>query len=171
MTSAAALAGLFLSAFWAATLLPGGSEAALLALRATTGIAPLALLIAASAGNVLGAVANYVLGRLLATRLARRGDRGRVPESTGSQLSSPPMPAPGATERQEEIGAGRSWLARLGPAALLLSWVPVIGDPITLAAGALRIPFPLFLLLVSIAKTGRYLALLGGWALLSAPPG
>ena len=51
------------------------------------------------------------------------------------------------------------WYRKWGKWSLLLSWAPVIGDPITVAAGLLREPFPLFLLMVSVAKVGRYLLL------------
>lgn len=49
---------------------------------------------------------------------------------------------------------------RWGWPSLLLSWVPVVGDPLTVMAGVMRTPFALFLLLVAIAKFGRYAALL-----------
>lgn len=42
--------------------------------------------------------------------------------------------------------------------SLLLSWAPFIGDPLTVVAGVLREPFASFLLLVAVAKTGRYAA-------------
>lgn len=53
------------------------------------------------------------------------------------------------------------WYRRYGRWSLLLSWVPIIGDPLTIAAGVLREPFPVFLLLVATAKIGRYLVLAG----------
>ena len=59
------------------------------------------------------------------------------------------------------------WFARFGPAVLLLSWVPVVGDPLTVAAGVLRIRLLPFLIVVSIAKGGRYLVLAAavlGWS-------
>jgi membrane protein YqaA with SNARE-associated domain len=51
------------------------------------------------------------------------------------------------------------WYRRYGKWSLLLSWMPIIGDPLTLVAGVLREPLPMFLLLVTIAKVGRYLVL------------
>ncbi len=137
------LAGLFLVAFSAATLLPGGSEAALLALDALGGRSTLTLLAVASAGNVLGAVANYWLGR----GALRFQDRRWFPVS------------PAALEK------GRAWFARWGQWSVLLAWVPVIGDPITVAAGVMRMNFALFTLLVTLSKTLRYMALLGVFGL------
>ena len=137
------LAGLFLVAFSAATLLPGGSEAALLALDALGGRSTLTLLAVASAGNVLGAVANYWLGR----GALRFQDRRWFPAS------------PAALEK------GRAWFARWGKWSVLLAWAPVIGDPITVAAGVMRMNFALFTLLVTLSKTLRYMALLGVFGL------
>jgi membrane protein YqaA with SNARE-associated domain len=59
-----------------------------------------------------------------------------------------------------------AWYHRYGRWSLLLSWVPVIGDPLTVVAGVLREPFAVFLALVTVAKIGRYLAIYGlqqGW--------
>lgn len=136
MTAAASLGGLFLAAFLAATLLPAQSELLLAALVAGAGH-PLAVLIAvASAGNVLGSVVNWWIGRS-AARLEGRAwfplDRHRTARAEG-------------------------WYRRWGRWSLLLSWMPVVGDPLTLVAGLLREPLASFLLLVALAKTGRYLA-------------
>ena len=55
-------------------------------------------------------------------------------------------------------GAQR-WYGKYGKWSLLLSWAPVIGDPLTIVAGVMRESFPVFLLLVAVAKIGRYLVL------------
>ena len=94
-------------------------------------------MLAASLGNVLGSVVNWLLGR----GIARFRDRRWFPVG------------PRALERAE------AWYGRYGKWSLLLSWVPIIGDPLTVVAGALREPFPVFLALVTLAKVGRYLAL------------
>jgi membrane protein YqaA with SNARE-associated domain len=55
---------------------------------------------------------------------------------------------------------------KYGKWSLLLSWVPIIGDPLTIVAGVLREKLSIFILFVAIAKTGRYLAIAGlikGW--------
>ena len=144
MTTLAAYAGLFFSALIAATILPAQSELVLVALLLSEKYSTLGLLTAASIGNILGSVINYALGRLSNRFIERKW-----------------FPAkPGALAR------ARDWYSRYGRFSLLLSWVPIIGDPITVAAGVLREPLWSFLLLVTIAKVGRYLVLVAltlGW--------
>ncbi len=130
-------AGLFLVALAAASILPLQSEAALVGLLLADQQPAAALLAVASIGNTLGAVINWVLGRSLGAFRERRW----FPAS------------PASLERAQQ------WYRRYGRWSLLLSWVPVIGDPLTVAAGILREPLPSFLLLVALAKTGRYLVL------------
>ena len=68
--------------------------------------------------------------------------------------------------RREAIARAEAWYHRYGRWSLLLSWLPVIGDPLTIVAGVLREPLPVFLLLIAIAKTARYLAVVAiaqGW--------
>lgn len=131
---------LFLIAFVAATLLPAQSELALAALLAAGRQDPALLIAAATAGNVLGSLVNWAIGRFLHHH---RGHRWF------------PVP-PAALDRAERHY--RRW----GVWSLLLSWMPVIGDPLTLVAGLLNTPLRLFLPLVLAAKAGRYLAL--AWA-------
>lgn len=141
MTSLAILAGLFASAFIAATIFPAQSEAALIA--AALGTAePWGLLLAvASLGNVLGSLTNWLLGRWI----VHYRDRPWFP-------ASPAM-----------LAKAEGWYARFGVWSLLASFLPVIGDPLTVVAGMLRVPLAIFLLLVTISKVGRYAAIL--WAL------
>lgn len=124
---------LFFTAFLAATLLPAQSEA-LLAALVLADCSLVWLLFAASAGNVLGSTVNWWLGR----GIARFSDRRWFPVG------------PAAMARAQR------WYTRYGKWSLLLSWVPVIGDPITLVAGVMREPLRVFLLLVTVAKVGRY---------------
>lgn len=132
-----ALSGLFLAAFLAATLVPAQSEAVLVGLILAGGH-PLWLLLAiATLGNVLGSVVNWLLGRFLAHYAGRRW-----------------FPL-----TQARMDRASGWYRRWGYFSLLAAWVPVIGDPLTLAAGVLREPFWRFLLLVTLAKGGRYLVL------------
>jgi membrane protein YqaA with SNARE-associated domain len=129
----------FLSALLAATLFPAASELVLAGTLRAEGADVWALLIAASAGNTLGSVVNWLLGRfLLRWREARW---------------FPVKPA--ALDR-----AGR-WFNRFGVWTLLFAWLPVIGDPLTLVAGILRVNFWLFVVLVGFGKTVRYLVVLG----------
>ena len=132
-----ALTGLFLAAFLAATLVPAQSEAVLAALI-LQGAHPLALLLAvATCGNVLGSVLNWALGRFCAAHAGARW-----------------FPVSAA-----RLDQAAGWYGRWGHWSLLGAWLPIVGDPLTLAAGLLRAPFGRFLLLVTLAKGGRYLAL------------
>jgi membrane protein YqaA with SNARE-associated domain len=129
--------GLFAVAFGAATVLPLQSEPVLAGLILSGEFSLAGLLLVASAGNVLGAVCNWVLGH----SVDRFRDRAWFPVKAAS------------LER-----AGR-WYRRYGRWSLLLSWMPLFGDALTVLAGTLREPLWSFLLLVGVAKTGRYLAL------------
>ena len=134
MIDLAVYAGLFLAALMAATILPLQSEAALVALL-VAGAQPAWLLVAvASFGNVLGSVINWLIGR----GIERFRDRPWFPVK------------PAALDRAQ------GWYRRHGKWSLLLSWAPVVGDPLTVVAGLAREPLPVFLLLVTIAKLGRY---------------
>ncbi|MET3660929.1 YqaA family protein [Aquamicrobium ahrensii] len=137
MQDIAVLGGLFGVAFIAATILPAQSEAALVALLFTGKWSPLLLVAVASAGNVLGAVVNWALGRGIARFRHRRW-----------------FPV-----REQALERATGWYRRWGRWSLLLSWAPIGGDALTVAAGVLREPLWSFLILVTIAKTGRYLAL------------
>lgn len=142
-SDAAELAGLFLAAFGAATVLPFQSELVFAGLQ-VAGAAPVtSLIVVASVGNTLGAVVNYVLGRG-----GERIAQGRW---------FPASPA--------RLARARALYARWGVWTLLLSWAP-FGDAFTVIAGLMRTPFALFLLLVAVAKTGRYVAL--AWATTAA---
>ncbi len=140
-----ALVGLFMAAFLAATLLPAQSEAVLVGLI-LAGDQPLWLLLAvATLGNVLGAALNWVLGRFLMQFSDRRW-----------------FPVPKA-----RVDAATAWYARWGHWSLWGAWLPILGDPLTLAAGMMREPLWRFMLIVTLAKGGRYLLLAGltvGWA-------
>jgi len=138
------LISLFALCFAAATLLPGGSEAALLAMVATTDYSVWLLLIVASVGNILGSVLNYALGRMALRYQNRKWFPVRSTTLTKAQTA----------------------FSRWGQWSVLLAWVPVIGDPLTVAAGVMRMGFIRFLILVTIAKTLRYAALLGLFSLL-----
>jgi membrane protein YqaA with SNARE-associated domain len=61
--------------------------------------------------------------------------------------------------RAASLDRAQRWYRRYGKWTLLLSWAPIVGDPLTIVAGVLREPFPTFLVLVTLAKTGRYVVL------------
>lgn len=136
MSAFAAYAGLFASAFLAATLFPAQSEAVFVALS-LNGYPIWSLIVVASVANTLGSVVNWWLGR----RLEHYRDRSWFPISASV------------------LDRASAWYRRFGRWSLLASWVPFIGDPLTFAAGVLREPFWSFLFLVGVAKTGRYLVL------------
>lgn len=136
--------GLFLAAFAAATLLPMQSEALLVGLLHNGQLSVLALWLVATLGNVLGSLVNWWLGR----RLEQYKERRWFPVG------------PRHLER------ARRHYQRYGHWSLLLSWMPLIGDPLTLVAGVMGEPLKRFLLLVSLAKGARYAVLVWltlGW--------
>lgn len=136
--------GLFISAFGAATLLPLQSEAVLVGLLLADRYPVTVLVAIATAGNVLGSVVNWYLGRSFERFRGKRW----FPVS------------------QQHLAKAQACYRRYGRWALLLSWVPVIGDPITLVAGVMRERLWVFVLIVTLAKGLRYLALAAitlGW--------
>lgn len=128
---------LFLSALLAATILPAQSEAVLAYHLSTLPEAWGVLVAVATLGNVLGAVVNWGLGRFVTLYRDRRW--------------FPVNP--------QKLNSAEGHYRKFGRFSLLLSWVPVIGDPITVVAGVLREPLWSFLLLVTIAKSSRYIAI------------
>ncbi len=136
-TTAATLTSLFFVAFGAASLLPLASEPVLIGLLLAGHVEPWLLVAVASVGNTLGSLVNYGLGRMVERFRHRRW----FPASEAS------------------LDRARNWYHRWGRWSLLLSWAPIIGDPLTLVAGILREPLPSFILLVAIAKTARYVVL------------
>ena len=128
---------LFLSAFFAATIFPAQSELVLLYLLQDRSNSVVLLLLVATVGNVLGAVVNYGLGYYV----HRFKDRRWFPASP------------------QQLEKAQRAYARWGRYSLLASWVPIIGDPITVIAGVLRDRFSVFVVLVTVAKAGRYLVL------------
>ncbi len=128
---------LFSAALLAATVLPAQSEAVLAALQLTGRHTPVALVLTATSGNVLGACVNWLLGR----SMERFKHRRWFPVKAHTLEK--------ASQRYQRYGA----------VLLLFSWVPIIGDPLTLIAGLLRVPFWLFLLLVTLGKLARYVVI------------
>ena len=134
---------LFLSAFGAATLLPLQSEAVLLGLLVQNKQHAVLLIAVASLGNILGSCVNWYLG----LKIEHYKNKKWFPVSADKMLK--------AQKTYQKYGY---W-------SLLLSWVPIIGDPITLIAGLLKENLVRFLLMVSIAKIGRYLFVYAAFAL------
>lgn len=136
------LAGLFAAAFLAATPFPFQSEIAFAALVAEGSTNAWLLVLVASAGNTLGSCVTYAIGRGLGNLSGRSFMQRRFALSA------------------EKRASAERWFSRWGVWVLLLSWAPG-GDVIVAIAGLLRTPVWQFVILVAIAKTGRYLALLG----------
>ena len=128
---------LFIISFLAATILPFSSELTLAGLIATFSYDNLLLLIVASLGNILGSVVNWILG-FYSRNLSKKK---------------------WFPFKDEQIEKSSKWFNKFGRWSLLFTWVPVIGDPLTLAAGLLRVRFVEFLILVTIGKVSRYLVI------------
>jgi|TARA_B110000858_G_scaffold45344_1_gene52006 membrane protein YqaA with SNARE-associated domain len=127
--------GLFLSSFLSATILPGQSEIALTSLIILNNHSISFLVSIASLGNVLGSLFNWFIG----CKLERFKKKKWFPV-TDLQLKK-----------------ASNWYHKYGKWTLLLSWVPFVGDPLTIVAGIFRVPIMYFILIVSFAKTMRYI--------------
>jgi len=126
---------LFGSALLSSTLFPGGSEALLL-YRLHQGADPLASVLTATAGNVLGSLITYGMGRFGRKAVQRRSEK-----------------------TDQHLARAERWFNRFGRPSLLLAWLPVVGDPLCLVAGVLRVSVISFLILVMLGKLARYAAL------------
>jgi membrane protein YqaA with SNARE-associated domain len=131
----AGLAGLFAAAFLAATPVPFQSEVVFLAMLAAEAAAPWLLVLVASVGNVLGSCVTYAVGRGLGGLRAARW--------------FPLTPA--------QMSRAEGWFNRWGVWVLLVSWLPG-GDIAVAMAGVLRVPLRVFVPLIILAKTARYIA-------------
>lgn len=119
---------LFMTGFLSATLLPGGSEAGLIATLSLEQYSVLTLITVATLGNTLGGLTNYGIGLWL----------------------------PNRTQSEKHGHKAIQWLSKYGHWSLFFSWLPIIGDPLCLAAGWLRMRFLPCLCLVFIGKAFRY---------------
>jgi membrane protein YqaA with SNARE-associated domain len=126
------LIGLFVSAFISSTLFPGGSEALLMYLAVQSDQSHILLWWVASLGNTLGGMTSWLLGRFISLRYS------------ATSIIKP--------SHQRAL----NWVERWGSLALLLSWLPVIGDALCVAAGWVRVNAWLSLLLIFIGKAARY---------------
>ena len=129
---------LSLISFLAATILPFSSEVVLTTMYLSNSFEPYFLLIFASIGNIMGSITNWYLGKKI----------------TLFQNSKWFPVSPDQLERS------RKYFQKYGLWSLLLAWVPIIGDPLTLLAGVLKVRFSIFFLLVSISKISRYVFIL-----------
>jgi len=134
---------LFLTAFAAATVLPLSSELAVVA-ALNTQATPWLIWAAVSLGNILGSVVNWALGLFF----ERFKNKSWFPFKTN------------------QLNRAQNLFNRYGQWSLLFAWVPIIGDALTLIAGVMRMRLWLFLTLVSIGKSLRYIIVI--WAVLQA---
>ncbi|MBT3348302.1 MAG: DedA family protein [Thiotrichales bacterium] len=128
------LTALFISALLSSTLLPGGSEALLILLDQQSVHDDITLLIVATVGNSLGGISTWAIGWWIKKRW-----------------------------QSKQHSRALSWIERHGAPALLLSWLPLIGDALCLAAGWLKISFIRALIFITLGKAARYMALLWLW--------
>ena len=129
---------LLIVSFLAATILPFSSEIVLTTMYLSNLFETYFLLIFASLGNILGSITNWYLGK----KITIFQDRKWFPVSP------------------DQLDRSQKYFQKYGLWSLLLAWVPIIGDPLTLLAGVLNVRFSLFLILVSISKISRYLFIL-----------
>ncbi|MCD1127070.1 DedA family protein [Jinshanibacter sp. LJY008] len=128
MSDALSLLALFSSSFLSATILPGNSEVVFVTLLTTVNTAPWLLLVVAIIGNTLGGLTNVIIGRIA------------------------PVP-----KHHPRLELAMKWLQRFGSPALLLSWLPVMGDLLCLLAGWLRLPWWSVTFFMLLGKSLRYL--------------
>jgi membrane protein YqaA with SNARE-associated domain len=127
---------LFLSAFGAATILPFSSEIAFIAML-EQGYTPFWVWLVATAGNSLGAVVNWILGRYLTRFESKRWF---------------PFKA-------DSLHRSQAWFQKYGVWSLLFAWLPIGGDALTFVAGVMRVRFEIFFALTAIGKGARYAVL------------
>lgn len=128
--------GLFISAFLAATILPLSSEIVLSALL-LNGLSPTTLVIIATIGNVLGSLTNYALGYWASLVVVKKWLR----------------------MSEDDFVRAEQRFVKYGMFSLCFAWVPIIGDPLTVMAGVLRIRLKWFLILVTAGKFLRYVVI------------
>ena len=129
---------LLIISFLAATILPLSSELVLSTMLLTDSFDKYLLLVVASFGNIFGSSVNWYLGK----KILIFKDKKWFPVN------------------EKQITKSEMYFKKYGIWSLLLAWVPIIGDPLTVIAGILRVNFFTFLLLVSISKTSRYIFLI-----------
>lgn len=129
---------LSLISFLAATILPFSSEVVLTTMYLSNSFETYFLLIFASIGNIMGSITNWYLGK----KITLFQNRKWFPVS------------------REQLERSREYFQKYGLWSLLLAWVPIIGDPLTLLAGVLKVRFGIFFVLVSISKISRYVFIL-----------
>ena len=135
MNSLEAYASLFISSFLSSTILPGHSEITLTTLILLEKYSQFLLIFFASLGNILGSIINWYLGFYITKFI----NKSWFPFT------------------KEQLNKVSLWYLKYGKWSLLFSWVPFIGDPLTIVAGMFRVPLVIFIIIVSISKILRYI--------------
>jgi len=128
--------GLFIAAFLAATVLPLSSEIVLSGLL-LSGLSPITLVTTATTGNVLGSLANYAFGYWASLFVVKKWLR----------------------MSEDDFVRAEQRFIKYGMFSLCFAWVPIIGDPLTVMAGVLRVRLQWFLVLVAAGKLLRYVVI------------
>ena len=135
MNSLEAYSTLFISSFLSSTVLPGHSEITLITFILLKKYSHFLLIFFASLGNILGSVVNWYLGFYI-TKFVNK--------------SWFPF-------KKKQLDKASSWYLKYGKWSLFFTWVPIIGDPLTIVAGIFRVPLIIFITIVSISKVLRYI--------------
>ena len=135
MNSLEAYSSLFISSFLSSTILPGHSEITLTTLILLEKYSQFLLIFFASFGNILGSVINWYLGFYIIKFVNK---------------SWFPF-------KKKQLDKASLWYLKYGKWSLFFSWVPIIGDPLTIVAGIFRVPLIIFITIVSISKVLRYI--------------
>ena len=135
MNSLEAYISLFISSFLSSTIIPGHSEITLTTLILLEKYSQFLLIFFASFGNILGSVINWYLGFYI-TKFVNK--------------SWFPF-------KKKQLDKASLWYLKYGKWSLFFSWVPIIGDPLTIVAGIFRVPLVIFITIVSISKVLRYI--------------
>lgn len=156
------LSAVFAVAFVSATLLPLGSEPAVFALVKTQPELFWPAVAVATAGNTLGGGVTWWMGwaaRRATERLRRKGVTGQAGAASAERIPpvTPAPQGPGQPSRARQYAL--AWLEKHGAVACLLSWLPVVGDPLCAVAGWLRLPFWPCLLYMGLGKLARYVSM------------
>ena len=135
MNSLEAYASLFISSLLSSTILPGYSEITLTTLILLEKYSQILLIFYASLGNILGSIINWYLG----SYITKFVNKNWFPF------------------KKKQLDKASSWYLKYGKWSLILCWVPIIGDPLTIVAGIFRVPLIIFITIVSISKVLRYI--------------
>ena len=135
MNSLEAYVSLFISSFLSSTILPGHSEITLSTFILLKKYSQFLLIFFASLGNILGSIINWYLGFYLTKFI----NKSWFPFT------------------KEQLDTVSLWYLKYGKWSLFFSWVPFIGDPLTIVAGIFRVPLIIFIIIVSISKILRYI--------------